>query len=315
MELSGLPAVSAPLPWQGDLWSRLNRQLETGQLPHAIMLAGTRHIGKQQLALALARRLLCHNSRDGLNCGTCHACELSAGGTHGDLRWLAPEEGSRVIKIDQVREVVEFSNKTASFGERKVIVLTPADSMNANAANAVLKSLEEPSADTYLILVCHRIHGVPPTIRSRCQINRLALPARPVALEWLDQLTGARGESERLLVLAGDRPLLAESFYREGGADLLVTRRAALHGLLEGRNNVPEIAGLLEDDDVEEVLANLAGGVEAILRELDGAQLATERARSAFRLLDEIARIQRAVAGGANPNRQLLVESLLARLG
>ena len=84
MDLSDLPAVSAPLPWQGELWSRLNQQLDGEQMPHALLLAGPRHIGKERLAIALARRLLCRDPVDGLNCGTCHACELSASGSHGD---------------------------------------------------------------------------------------------------------------------------------------------------------------------------------------------------------------------------------------
>ncbi len=314
MDLFDLPAVSAPLPWQGALWSRLNQQLDGDQMPHALLFAGPRHIGKERLAIALARRLLCAEPVDGLNCGVCHACELSASGSHGDLRWLSPEEGSRVIRIDQVRDVVEFGNKTASFGRRKVIVLTPADSMNSNAANALLKSLEEPAADTYLILVCHRLHGVPPTIRSRCQICRLPVPARDAALSWLDPVTGERGESERQLALAEGRPLLAESLAREGGADLLAARQAALRALLEGHFDAPKLAALLADDSVEQVLNWLVRGVGAFLRGLEPGQLASARARGIFRLLDDIAAIQRAVAGGANPSRQLLVESLLTRL-
>ena len=70
------------------------------------------------LALSLSRLLLCHEPDGGLNCGRCHACELTASGNHGDFRWLQPGDKSRVIKIDQVREVVEFGNKTAAFGRR-----------------------------------------------------------------------------------------------------------------------------------------------------------------------------------------------------
>ncbi|MCP5186541.1 MAG: hypothetical protein H6991_02120 [Pseudomonadales bacterium] len=97
---------------------------------------------------------------DGLNCGHCHACDLSGSGNNGDLLWLAPEGKSRVIKIDAVRALVDFTNRTAGFGLRKVAVLCPAENMNASAANALLKSLEEPSAETYLI------PGEPPSPRA-----------------------------------------------------------------------------------------------------------------------------------------------------
>ena len=156
MELTGLDPRSEPLPWQQEAWQRAGEQLVGGSLPHALLLAGPAGVGKAEFALALARLLLCASPVDGGNCGQCHACELSASGSHGDLRWLQPEEKSRVIKIDQVRAAVEFAGKTASFGERKVIVFEPADALNVAAANALLKSLEEPTACTHLILVCHR---------------------------------------------------------------------------------------------------------------------------------------------------------------
>ena len=135
-----LPAVNAPLPWQAQDWSRLGLQVQNRLLPHGLLLDGPQAIGKAQFALALARLLLCQQPQDGLNCGRCHPCELSASGSHGDFRWLQPEGKSRVIKIDQVRQLVEFATKTASFGKRKVVVLSPANSMNISAANALLKS-------------------------------------------------------------------------------------------------------------------------------------------------------------------------------
>lgn len=313
-EFERLPAISVPLPWQADPWSRIKQQLDTGQLPHALLLAGPRHTGKERLALSLSRLLLCHEPDGGLNCGRCHACELSASGNHGDFRWLQPGDKSRVIKIDQVREVVEFGNKTAAFGRRKVVVLTPADSMNTSAANALLKSLEEPAADTYLILVCHRLQGVPATIRSRCQLLKLPVPGREESLQWLDLMTGERVASEQLLAVADQRPLLAEQLFRDDSSDALHARRVAVQGLLAGTVKAPQVLALLGDTPVEEALEQLTVELQALVTAMDRPQLTSSRCRNAFGLLDEIAGLRRAVDAGANPNRQLLLEAILGKV-
>lgn len=314
MDLTKLPAVSAPLPWQQQAWLRLNQQLEQSQLPHALLLTGVRETGKARLALALARLLLCESPSGGLNCGKCHPCELSASGSHGDFRWLQPEEKARVIKIDQVRELVAFATKTASFGRRKVVVLSPADSMNSNAANALLKSLEEPTPDTYLFLVCHQLHGVPATIRSRCQILRLPTPGEEESLAWLDHLTGERAESQRLLQLADGLPLLAEAIYSRAEGEELVKVRLALQGLLSGKLGVAETCALLADAPTDELLEQVLTALQALARSFTGEALRSPGGRAAFELMDEVTGLLRAVRGGANPNRQLLAESIVGKV-
>jgi DNA polymerase-3 subunit delta' len=313
IDLHNVENVSSPLPWHSQEWEHLNEQLRNGQLPHALILAGGQYQGKAQLALALSRLLLCAETEGTFNCGQCHACQLSARGSHGDFKWVQPEEKSRSIKIDQVRNVVLFSNKTAGLGLRKVIVLTPADSMNVNAFNALLKSLEEPAKDTYLILVCHRMYAVPATIRSRCQILRLPMPSAEESCKWLDKTTSDRKESEMLLFLADSRPLLAQELYVTGGAEMFSARRKSLQALLNGTITVPQAGALWGDAEIATFLDDLAMDLQRLLNSLSREQLKTKHGREAFGLTDEVARLQRAVSAGANPNKQLLVEALLSR--
>ena len=133
----------------------------------------------------------------------------------------------------------------------KVIVLAPADNMNLSAYNALLKSLEEPTENTYWILVCHRLFGVPATIRSRCQILRLAMPDEADSLKWLDETTGSREESQKLLSLSDGRPFLAQQMFLGGSSREFEGRRGGLQALLTGRITVPQAQNLWKDDHSE----------------------------------------------------------------
>jgi DNA polymerase-3 subunit delta' len=314
MELSELPPISTPLPWHEREWTQLNQQLEEEQLPHALLLVGRQHTGKAQLAMALSRLLLCAQPEGALNCGKCHACELSRTGGHGDFLWVTPGEKSRVIKIDQVRDVVRFTSKTAGFGLRKVIVLAPAESMNVNAFNALLKSLEEPASDTYLILVCDHMYGVPATIRSRCHIRHLSTPDTETSLQWLDLTTGQRDRSQELLSLSDGLPLLARELYSSDGADELAARRLALEGLIAGRITVHQAGALWSELEMSEILEHLTGDLQRLLGSLSMQRLRSQQGRVVFKLLDEVSRLRQAVSAGANPSKQLLVEALLSKV-
>lgn len=312
VNLLDLPPVSAPMPWQGAAWSRLTEQLDSGQLPHALLLAGPADIGKARLALALSRLLLCHRPAAGHNCGSCPGCRYSQSGSHGDFRWLQPEGKSKVIKIDQVRDAVAFAFRTAGFGSRKVLVLAPAETMTTNAANALLKCLEEPASDTHIILTCERLQGLPATVRSRCQMLKLPIPPAQECLPWLDHLTGTREASAELLQLAAGMPLRAESLYREAGLDTLQARRDGLRALAAGEPAVAAVASLFNQLELALALEEIEVFVQHHLRRQSAGTLPS--CRHLFQLLDRLRGLRAAVAAGSNPNPQLVLESVLIGL-
>ncbi len=311
---SGLPAISTAMPWQGESWARLGEQFSQKRLPHALLLGGAAYSGKARFAMALARLLLCHQPRDGLNCGECHACELSRAGTHGDLRWVAPEEGKQQIKIDYIRDAIAFSGHTAGLGERKVIVITPAEAMNRNSANALLKCLEEPAENTHLMLLSSSPVRLLPTVRSRCQQHTLSQPTPEQSLAWLDLTTGERSQSERLLGLAGNQPLLAAELWANPELESLVALPEMLAALIGGRGERRKVVQAAKDLSPAEFLAQVVRFLQSHAQSLSAEALASPRGRVLFQLLDDCIGQRRAFAAGANPNRELFIENLLLML-
>ena len=238
------------------------------------MFAGPRDTGKGHFAAAVARLLLCANPGKGKPCGECRACGLCASGNHGDLRLLQPEEKSRVIKIDQVRQVIEFAALTPAFGDRKVVVINPADRLNRNAANSLLKCLEEPAAGTHLLLVCHRLHGVPPTIRSRCQVLRFPVPDRAESLHWLSRETGDEALAEMLLGTVEGSPLLARQLYLEDGGSSFSELTQGLDALRGGQLSAAEAAAVMAELPLEEALLRLRAYLQRWLRTMSANELA-----------------------------------------
>jgi DNA polymerase-3 subunit delta' len=222
------------LPWHEPLWQRLRAQMSAGKLAHALLITGLPGLGKRQLAVNLAHALLCDRRLpDDRACGSCRACRLAEQGAHPDLFVVGPEEGGRQIKVDQVRALIEQLSLRGQYGGYRVGLIDPADRMNSSAANALLKTLEEPPAGVLLLLTAARPSLLPATIRSRCQALELAAPAPDVARQWL-QSHGAPG-AEALLGLANGAPLRALQLQTARAHDRWRSLLATLERLQAGR--------------------------------------------------------------------------------
>jgi len=240
-------------PWLSGQWSFFLRRLEQERLAHALMIEGPEGSGKLALATAMVEKLLCSEDLAEA-CGQCRSCKLIAGGAHPDRFNIQPEEGSDVIKVDQVRALIASLNLTSSISARKVACIHPADTMNMAAANALLKSLEEPVGDAVLILVCSVPARLPITIRSRCQSVTVNQPDSNLVLEWLEKHTKqSRGKVEAALEAAGGSPLRAAQYIDSPDLDAYGQVQKGLATLLEHPGSVSLVSaklGELSPDDL-----------------------------------------------------------------
>jgi len=262
------PPSSAALPLLPWLELPLREALASQQA-HAIWLHGPSGVGQFDLALALAQAWLCEARAVGSEaapaCGTCASCRLVLARSHPDLMVLVPEalreslgwnagdeeEGggapessskrkpSKDIRVEEVRRVVHFAQSTCARGRGKVVLMFPAERMNTVSANALLKTLEEPAGDLRVVLAGSTTDALLPTIRSRCQSLRLAVPDETLTVAWLAS-QGVK-QPEVLLAAAGGQPEEALKWFREGmdGSHWLALPQQLMRGEVGGLSAWP----------------------------------------------------------------------------
>ncbi|GEN22530.1 DNA polymerase III subunit delta' [Halomonas cupida] len=318
---------ATPLPWLLPRWRELVRLMDAGRLPHALLVSGPHGIGKQTLAEALTARALCAQP-DELACGRCHSCHMLASGYHPDLLRVVPEDGKRMIRIDPIRQVNTFVSQTAQQGGYRVIEIKPAEAMNIAAANALLKSLEEPGASTLFILQSDMPSRLLPTIRSRCQHWSLAIPELESSLGWLVEQLGSEEEARFWWRAAGGLPLLATEMAEPGSRALRQQLHETFDALVRGAEPVAEAARLDRQSVdrilwygiawLEDLIRFGLSGESGDLRNPDLMPLYRQAVKNArvqdwFRLLDYAREQRRLLGEGGNPNAQLVLEAWLVR--
>ena len=217
-------------PWLQAVEAEIAERLQGGRVAHAFLISGPPGTGKAELARRFMASLLCLEGGYPA-CGACRSCELLQTGAHPDGHVVTFEQHPKKdelrteIVIDQVRRLTESLQLTNTISRRKAALILPAEAMNSSAANALLKTLEEPPGDATLLLVSHQPNRLPATIRSRCQALHVRLPERQAALAWLEQAaaqsparssTGAPTEAALALEAAAGSPLIALRMLRQG---------------------------------------------------------------------------------------------------
>lgn len=320
--------MQPPYPWQQTPWQSMQQRIAADRLPHALLLSGPAGLGKLDFARLLAAFLLCDSPEQGLPCGSCRGCQLLAAGTHPDFQAVQPEEEGKEITIGLIRDLLAWQALTPQYGRARVMIIEPADRMNINAANALLKTLEEPGRDALLLLVTARPTALLPTIRSRCQQLPFAAQWGAEARSWLAERLGDAARAELALAISGGAPLRALTLVESGGMERREELFAAFEALLGGWQEPVALAAQWLERPAGETLATLHGWfvdmarlkagaaatpldnpdlrqrLQALCEQVDLAQLLHRQGQ-----LQEAMRLAR-----GHPNVQLLLEELLLGL-
>ena len=313
------------LPWLQGPFEGLQRSWEAGRLPQGLLIHDAPGAGGLQLARGIAQLVLCTGPRPA--CGECSACRRVAASEHPDLLFIGPSEESKLglILVDQVREVSEQLALTSYEGRGSVVVFSPADALNVQAANALLKTLEEPRRDAYLVL--HTVHPsrLPATVLSRCQKLKVRPPDRAAALAWLQSQRQSADWSAALDVL-GTAPLQAADADPAQLRELRDDTWRALRDLGSGKLDVVRTAdqwtrqdpllrlGCIENCLTRQILAG-AGAVAQSAELGAGAHLPAPdldiNIAAAFTLLDSVRETRQQLTTALN--KPLALERLLWR--
>jgi len=198
-----------PLPWLEGLYQQLAQSFSQQRFHHAQLFNGDKGVGKHHLVDSLADGLLCASPVQLRACGHCKSCQLNQAGTHPDKRIVRVD--GQTIGVDEIRDITHFINHSAAQNGNKVVVLEQCHKMTTAAANALLKTLEEPSLNRYLLLTCEQTALLPPTILSRCAVQEVKVDSS-ITTQWLASLSIP---NYSWLVLFASQPLLVEQWYKE----------------------------------------------------------------------------------------------------
>jgi DNA polymerase-3 subunit delta' len=242
-------------PWQTAQWQHYKNARDSQHLSHALLLVGNEGIGKHHFAKLLAQSLLCEQiDTQSFACGHCKSCKVYHSHAHPDFKYVTLPEGKKQIPVASIRKLIDFLVLSRSYQGYRVVIIEHAGKMNINAANSLLKALEEPAAHTVIILVVDQLSQMLPTIKSRCQTLHMENPNPEQSLEWMQQ-QDTKAAPHLLLNLADNKPLLALQFDKK--PELAQQRNelaAYIVGILKNSQSVTAAAKKLEKIESNQLL-------------------------------------------------------------
>lgn len=310
--------MSMIYPWQQKQWRQLQKSLEDGRFPHALLLIGQEGMGKLDFAQNIAYHLLMQDSPE--------SGSLLTVGNHPDYFHIQPLEGKKIIGVDQIRHLQKKLQQKSHVSQYQVAIIAPADAMNIASSNALLKTLEEPGQNTIIILVSSHPQQLPATIRSRCQVLSFSQVHDRETIHWLQQQLLEGQDAELLLNLAHGAPLAALSM---SDGDIQLQRKMVFKGfagLIREQKDPVEVANQWQKYEVWQVLSWLQTWLLDISRIQAGAGLVVlnpkyqqaikdlsehlEKA-AVFDWIDQLSALKKQLAQVSQINIQLALEDLL----
>lgn len=241
-------------PWLNAPYRQLVGQYAAGRGHHALLVHAAPGNGDEALLYALSRWLICQQRNGEKSCGECHSCRLMLAGNHPDYHVLTPEKGKSSLGIEPIRQVIEILYSHAQQSGAKVVWLPQAELLTEAAANALLKTLEEPPANTFFLLACREPSRLLATLRSRCFYWYLASPDEALSLQWLNrQAPGNPTDRLTALRLHDGAPIAAEQLLQPQHWQQRSALCTALSSALPQRDMLA-LLPVLNHDDVAERL-------------------------------------------------------------
>ena len=208
---------SNQLPWIAPHWNNLQSQVAADRLPHAMLWISPDGLGAKEFALFYLQWLMCSEPGSEGACGHCNHCNLFMAGTHPDFHHLTLLDKSKDIKIEQIRDLISKLVERPYQGGKRLVLVEPADRLNRSAANAFLKTLEEPGDDTFILLLTSRPEALGATIRSRCQAIHIQAPDEQQAFDYVqDKLPDDPAIARQAIKYAQNQPLTAVEMIESG---------------------------------------------------------------------------------------------------
>ncbi len=317
-------AAAGEYPWHAQAWRHLCALREAGCLPPALLLKGMPGSGVEGLARRFLSWLLCREPGQERACGVCPACRQEAAGVHPGALRLAPSGKSDTIGVDDIRRVLEHMDLRTPGKELRVLLISPAESMNKAASHALLKMLEEPGEGKHFLLAARLPGRLPATVRSRCVQLPCGMPAAALAQSWLAEGLGDEETAQRCLRIAAGAPLAARELAQGEGLQQWESFRESLQDWLAGKRTLSNVAAVWQKIMPEQLLVwqmivalelarQALGEAPPRLEELARLCRRPVSVAAVFRLLDELRRHRQRVLEGVSASAPLWLEDIALR--